>query len=878
MQSFSAILRCTLWKAMFCYVLLPTLAVAAPPSVLEPVGNVNRVPAGYDFATQELGDPWDMDRIEDTFTPDSRELANETVANGIYSFDTIEDALDGLSKAQFWLIYPGLNNSQRLVSEARDAATGRRIFTREKFPINTSVYRYLTARVRMTSATGQPLDRTQRFIVFYFEDATSIGNALYGGTNAVLVPPNEWTTVKIDLAANVDQSLPESWSLLPQVEGLRIDPTSQPGVHVEVDWIRLTSEPDPDEYFSVSWNGNGAAEYSVAARAQGVEDADSYELVSAVVGNSVDVALSDLPPGSYRIEVTADAQTGLSPGVVVVNEAPLIEITAPNIKGEQSLGYGAAAASNPWDQIDAGDVLEALDFVSYSYSNPVGSFSGRPTGSNSRILMNTPTPIDTAFYRMLCYEAEISGPRNIGLGSVTKVLWGNQRAQLTTPAPVIAQEGLNEYCLGDMAKLRINAADNPDNEGAWIGPVKYIRFDPHEFSRSAQCNSSPSAEACRDVQFKSMILAPMHRANPEFTFQWRDSDNDDSATVAFWLDDDRIPGNTPESTEHLVGSAAEDSPVNSLNWTPPDDIAAGVWNVYAVIDDGLNFTVRYASGPLIVGPPSVARVSVAVPDGVNDKVLAGDEYGLRQRLDQWDMDNSELNLALTKNINNVNLSGGIFSGTTANNNSQFILMTSGEGDPVIQPSNWRYLTLKMRISGVPGPHFVQAFYSSAPAFDPATAGFTNGIPIDEGVWSLVTFDLFTNVGSAFPASWSQLSEVNSIRIDPTNSTGAQFEIDWITLSAPPTPSTEFKIQWTAENTGTSGFDVNIVDALGHRYRVATGLPALAREHSVNFAHLPLGEYFAEVIASPGPASLSPGSISLVNELMPAGILFSNGFE
>lgn|GEM_PF-2582573 len=862
----------------FLSLLVSGSVMAAAPVVLEPFGNNNRVPAGHDFATQELGDPWDMDRLEDIFTPKSIQLANETVSNGIYNFDTIEEDLVGITRGQFWLIYQGIENTQRLVSEDRNPVTGRRLFTREKFPIDPNIYRYFTARVRMTSATAQPLEGTQPLVVYYFEDSTSIGKGLYGNSTAFRVPPNEWTIVNIDLAAEVDPNGPENWSLLPQVEGLRVDPTTNPGVHVEVDWVRLTTEPAPEEFFTVTWNGNGASDYAVSARSEVAVDAVAFELASGVSGTSADVRLGKLPPGEYRIEVSGAGETGLSPGTVSVNDVPLINFTMPNIKGEQSLGYGAVVNSNPWSEIDPDDVELVLGFESYSYTNPAGSLTGRPEADSSRVLMNTPVPIDTSYYRMLCFEVEIMGPRDIGTGSVTKVLWGNVRSKLTTPSPVIPHDGLNEYCVGDMADLRIDPFSPEGAEDAWIGAIDHIRFDPHEFPRSAECNSNPSPEVCRDIRFDSMVLAPFHRANPGFTFRWNDFDSDDDALVEIWLDDDKVPGNTPGSTEHLVGSLSENLAGNKLDWTVPDNVADGLWNVYAVIDDGLNSTIRYAGGPLLIGEPPVAMVKVVNPDGVRDEVISGAEYGLDDRKDQWDMDNDDLNLSLVQNTNGASLSGGLFTGTAVDNNPQFILMTTNDGDPAINPAEYRYLTIKMRATDVVGPHFVQVFYSSDPGAPRLASGFTNGIPIFEDIWSWVTFDLNTDINPISEFSWTNLSTVRSIRIDPTTKPGTRFEIDWVTLSASPTVATDFDIQWSAANTGFSTFDVNLVDSLGHRLNLATDLSSATRSYTINLSTFILGQYYAEIVAKPGPIAVSTGAISLILQSQSADHIFKDGFE
>ena len=865
------------WQALLLG-LVTGSSLAAPPQVLEPAAPSLRVPAGYDFATQELGDPWDMDRIEDTFTPNVAGIANQSLSGGIYSFDTVEDGDSGLSKAQIWLINPGLNNAQRLVSEYRNPVTGRRLFTREKFPIDPAVYRYLTARVRMSSATAEPLQGNQRLIVFYFEDSTSIGDAAIGASTAFQVPPDEWTIVRLDLATDVDPNYPESWSLLPQVEGLRIDPTSSPGVHVEIDWIRLTAEAEPGEAFTVRWTGNGAKAYSVAARPANIEGVAGFELASGVKGSSVEVELSALPPGEYLIEVDGDGEIGVSPGTVKVNDVPLINFSAPNIKGDQGRGYGAMATSNPWSAIDAADIAEVLDFESYSFSKPVGSFTGRPTGNTSRLLLATPVPIDTAYYRMLCFEAEIKGMRDIGAGSVHKVLWGNKRSSLTTASPVIAQEGLNEYCVGDMTELRIDPLSSPLAENAWAGPIASIRFDPHEFPRTAECNANPSPAACRDVRFASFVLAPFHGANPDFTFAWSDADADDDAVLEIWLDDDRIPGNTPGSTEYLIGSVSENDPLNRLTWTPPDEVSDGAWQVYGRIDDGRNSAVRYAGGPLLIGAPPFARLRVLEPDGLADDVPAGTEYGLDQRRNQWDMDDAELNLSLARNITGARLSGGILSGTTSSTGSQFILMTSNEGDPEIVPANYRYLTMKMRVSDVDGPHFVQLFFSADPKFDPPTAGFTKGLPIDRDTWTLLTFDLLADIHGDSPTDWTSLPAVRSLRVDPTNRSGTPFEIDWITLSPSPQPATDYTVRWTVDNMGSSTYDVDLVDSLGQRFSLAAGLPAATREFTTNLSRLITGSWYFEVRAVPGPSVLSPGPIRLMPGEPVVSLLHDDGFE
>ena len=129
-----------------------------------------------------------------------------------------------------------------------------------------------------------------------------------------------------------------------------------------------------------------------------------------------------------------------------------------------------------------------------------------------------------------------------------------------------------------------------------------------------------------------------------------------------------------------------------------------------------------------------------------------------------------------------------------------------------------------------------------------------------------------------PKSWLELSNIRSLRVDPTTKSGTQFEIDWITLSAPPTVATEYQVRWSAINTGFSTFDLNLVDSMGYRIEMASGLSTETRSYTVNLSKLVLDQYFAEVIATPGPTAVSAGPISLIVELPPNVLLFKNSFE
>ena len=107
---------------------------------------------------------------------------------------------------------------------------------------------------------------------------------------------------------------------------------------------------------------------------------------------------------------------------------------------------------------------------------------------------------------------------------------------------------------------------------------------------------------------------------------------------------------------------------------------------------------------------------------------------------------------------------------------------------------------------------------------------------------------------------------------------APFEIDWITLSPSPQPATDYTVRWTADNMGSSTYDVDLVDSLGQRFSLAAGLPPATREFTTNLSRLITGSWYFEVRAVPGPSVLSPGPIRLMPGEPVGSLLHHDGFE
>ena len=190
------------------------------------------------------------------------------------------------------------------------------------------------------------------------------------------------------------------------------------------------------------------------------------------------------------------------------------------------------------------------DLANITYG--VGGLMATTVGGDPSVLLNSPVIIDPDFYRALCYTLEVSGVRDIGLGSVARILWGNDlsgaQGGLTTGEDIIVQEGLNTYCINDMKKVVIEAA-SPQN--MWDAPFRYLRVDPHEFVAS------------RDITLESVVLSPFDTADPSFNITWTADDPDDNATISLFVDSDRNPTN---GNQVQIASGISENASTNFNW------------------------------------------------------------------------------------------------------------------------------------------------------------------------------------------------------------------------------------------------------------------------------------------------------------------------
>ena len=576
------------WWQAGCLALLLLLAASdcAALGVTQPTASTVVV-AGDDYATQVLGNAWDMNASatkadEDIATDESGNVTNQTFSGGLFSAST---TTGDNNVFPLFMGYSGSINSSRGYAH----------------PVDTAHYRNFTVKFRAT----RPTPNTEvAYVSFYQSDTSSYNNGTYGETNFLAVPASQFIIYTFDLVANND-NLHHHWTDFPTVQGIRFNPAldnNSPfaSVQFDIDWMRLTPAAAAGDKTNVQWTDSGySGTYTISANETST-NAASVVLASGVSGTNYAADLTILPPGQYTVTVTRDVGgTAASSAAFRINSPPQVALTAPDVHGDQTRNFAATVVGNPWGPIDAGDFILINNFSNIVYNNPAGTFYGRPTNADPQWFMNLANQaIDTSLYRSFCFTMKDFGQRSIGLGSVARFFWG----QKTTGNLTISQDiplfsgGPNEYCFADVAAIPVEAQSLG---GPWTGTQTEFRLDPIEFSVSAACTSTPSPANCHDIDLVSAVLSPFAQANPGYTFKWNLADADDAnVALSLYLDRDTTFGN---SNELLIYNANVPSSNGQFVWSGSTSVNYGTYHAYIVADDGRNRVGQYSTGPIIVG-------------------------------------------------------------------------------------------------------------------------------------------------------------------------------------------------------------------------------------------------------------------------------------
>jgi hypothetical protein len=533
-----------------------------------------RLAAGHDYATEVLGDPWDMCNPEDmSLRPDERVgfssfsfLAGPCRAGGTTT------AVNGGGDSSVMMLSPGLYDVA-----LNPGRNGR------NFPIDSAKYQVLSFKLS-SSATEDPQ-------VYWFHNPVNdpSGSGLGGRVAPRTVPGTQLTI------ADLTQSLIAGYSPWTSgvVRGLRFDPNAFNAVeNVFLYWVRLTpsaSSPLAAKQ-TISWNGSGAATITVRDNSDG----SVFPVVSSLSANSYLWNYGVLAPGSYTLTVTNGSGSGSA--TFSINNPPTIEVTNPSPTSGDD--YATTVLGNPWDMSSAADVQFAgsANITSVSFSG--GLLHATSTNNDPIVALlyntNNSVPIDTSKFRYLTYRLQLDGAYDLLAGSVARVIWSSQPAA----APSVSQDiivvpGMNSYTV-DLAGLSTAADGGLEAIGSgepWTsGPKGYLRIDPHEFP-------TPRTFHIDDVK---LTANPVGTTSFPIRFVGADADGD-PASVSLYYDTDTNPSNGKTLIASNIPATA-----GQFLWNPAG-VPRGDYYIYAEASDGIQVIGRYSSVPvqLAVAPPAV---------------------------------------------------------------------------------------------------------------------------------------------------------------------------------------------------------------------------------------------------------------------------------
>lgn len=529
-----------------------------------------RVAAAPDFATEVLGDPWDMCNPQD-ISPEPTQL----VGFSGFSFQTgpcraggTTMPVNGVADSSVMFLHSGL--WEHALNPGKN---GR------NFPIDSAKYQVLSYKVT-TDTTEDPQ-------IYWLHNPSGhpAGDGL-GGRVAPRVTPGTRLVV-----ADLTQSpIPgfSAWTDGP-VRGFRLDPNSFNAVeNVTLHWVRLTPGPNSPlaAKRTISWTGSGATTITVRDNSDG----SVFPVVSGLSANSYLWNYGVLAPGSYTLTVTNASGSGSA--TFSINSPPSIELTNPSeLSGAD---FATTVLGNPWDMSSAGDVqITGLDhFTNLSFSG--GMLHATNTTNDPIVTLlyhgNNSVPIDTSRFRYLTYWLQVDGPYDLAQGSVARVIWDSMVASATTAMSqdIIVWPGMNRYTI-DLASLSTAVDGGLEPVGTpepWAaGPKRYLRLDPHEFPQA------------RTFHIDEVRLTAKPAAGATFPIQFVSNDADgDAATVSFYYDVDTNPGNG----KVLIMSGVPRS-AGSFVWNTAG-VPQGEYFIYAEATDGVQSLGRYSAVPVQVAP------------------------------------------------------------------------------------------------------------------------------------------------------------------------------------------------------------------------------------------------------------------------------------
>jgi hypothetical protein len=540
-----------------------------------------RVGEGDDFATQVLGDPWDMNERRDI----QFEIAFNDVhmADGVWAstFRGKDQAHDNPVSGYFYPLFHGIPGQGNWIGSSAAGAA-----------IDTSKYTRLTMRVYTSTR--------ERYGLFWMHNPndwkpSGLVTAVDGCADRNLWPSG-WHIYHFDLNAGVGQrslldDLGEGggqgglWQAGPYVYGLRFDAGQNlpAGTEVKVDWIRLT-DPSSSPEVDIRWNTSGAVkdqvvEVRVATRPDGKDSLPLVRNLPAGAGG-YNLPTSILAPGQYYFQLamvpkgSACSPNGAADttgwvGPLTVEAAPGVIIDAPSTTSGED--YGTSVLGDPWDMSNPGDVITpdpattgyADTQINEKFENGVFSatavrLDGQPH-SDAQVWLNIDKnrPVDAGKYRYFTVRYKPSSVPGqeiqymIQQGWGARVVWWTDQNPFAQTKYLPYTEDWHTYTL-DLKGPGVQQDRIGDNPpwGTWAA-IPYLRFDTME----AMDSIIKLGGNVFSIDWVKLTAIDTVKRGQQYPVQYR-LDSDKPASLTFFYDDDRNPRNGRTSIGQENSTAA----------------------------------------------------------------------------------------------------------------------------------------------------------------------------------------------------------------------------------------------------------------------------------------------------------------------------------
>lgn len=629
----------------------------------EPVsGGIVHVVSADDWATRTFNDPIDMDQRTDvswwlysddqpwSFMNFHGLLPCTTTGSNVNpSTKCLKTTTTSDNNPNFFLLETG---------GPAEPVLGR---TGDTYPINTTLYRRLTMRMRLGGAPqghllasgAQIAKSTMNFIW----NEKTIYNSPAITTNIVWAV-GDWAIYVVDLPLLPAEYQPGSpapaWGAH-TVRTLRVNPIRINGVPVEIDWVRLT--PSAVQTSTFSWSGASSSGVDVyldndtsmangnlgTLMQQNCQSTGSAGCPSTAIFNgaglqhptlrassgSFTIPVGALAPGEYYVQVCSAGSTTdctASSWRYRVNAPPTLAFLNPHPEGSTN-DFATVQLNDAWDMtamsdIDAQHHINNLRVATVNATAEDGSALGNVTVLRGTSLSSGATgdpymytlwfagdgrgrfkKIDSDRYHIATVEMGIPNKRrDLQHGSVARLIW---------------------YIDGDIGEnvstdIVVNHTSGENTMAKFITSMKTL---PLAAPQPGDPNPSPSRRGwtgqisnfrldpheftpATDFYVKQIKLAANEvTINSQYTVRWTFTDPDGgngAPTMTVRYDTDRNPDNGFAGTICTVNPAT----TSQCTWLA-SGVPFGAYHIHATYSDGRNTNTRYGDWPVLVGGDTV---------------------------------------------------------------------------------------------------------------------------------------------------------------------------------------------------------------------------------------------------------------------------------